>query len=270
MDILRIESKLNIVSEPAHVAVYDFNFELFFACSHPVYFPEPETCILRIGAIINYAEKVEELLSRGLMVVNTPENHLRASELSEWYPIISEFTPQSLCQETFPSVEEVERSFDWPVFVKGSRQTSRHNPELSIAHNGHEYVELENRYRTDPILRWQKVAVREFMNLQTVPGNVPGKIKPSLEFRSFWWYGVCVGWGPYWYQVPVYDASDITKGLEIAEEAARRLNVPFLVVDIARTVDGRWIIIECNDAQESGYAGIVPQVLWRNILDQLT
>ena len=35
----------------------------------------------------------------------------------------------------------------------------------------------------------------------------------------------------------------------------------------ARTADGRWIVIECNDAQESGHAGIPPQRLWRAVLD---
>jgi hypothetical protein len=99
-----------------------------------------------------------------------------------------------------------------------------------------------------------------------VPGQVAGKIKPSLEFRSFWWHGKCVGWGEYWYQVPHYQAEDIDGGLSVAGEAARRLRIPFLVVDFAKTADNRWILIECNDAQESGYAAIHAQALWRNVL----
>lgn len=54
--------------------------------------------------------------------------------------------------------------------------------------------------------------------------------------------------------------------LAVARQAAEQVAVPFLVVDMAQTVDGRWIVIECNDGQESGYAGIPPNVLWRNIL----
>ncbi|MDK2123050.1 ATP-grasp domain-containing protein [Parachitinimonas caeni] len=50
---------------------------------------------------------------------------------------------------------------------------------------------------------------------------------------------------------------------------AQRLKVPFLVVDIAKMQDGRWIVIECNDAQESGYTGIVPQLLWRQVLQAI-
>lgn len=35
------------------------------------------------------------------------------------------------------------------------------------------------------------------------------------------------------------------------------VNVRFLVVDLALTADACWIVIECNDGQDSGYAGAV-------------
>lgn len=49
-------------------------------------------------------------------------------------------------------------------------------------------------------------------------------------------------------------------------KAAQRLAVTFLVVDIAQRSNGQWIVIECNDGQESGYAGLSPFSLWKNIL----
>jgi ATP-grasp domain, R2K clade family 3 len=52
----------------------------------------------------------------------------------------------------------------------------------------------------------------------------------------------------------------------VANQVAKRLNVPFLVVDVAKAMAGRWVTIECNDAQESGYASILPYELWRKIL----
>lgn len=104
------------------------------------------------------------------------------------------------------------------------------------------------------------------MALAPVSGSVPGKIRSSLEYRSFWWQGRCIGWGRYWYQVPAYDCPEPTAGLAIAREVAERLQVPFLVVDMARTAAGQWIVIECNDGQEAGHAGIAPLQLWRNVL----
>lgn len=55
--------------------------------------------------------------------------------------------------------------------------------------------------------------------------------------------------------------------LAFAGDCVARLGVPFLVVDVAQTEAGRWIVIECNDGQESGYAGVQPRALWRRILD---
>lgn len=60
---------------------------------------------------------------------------------------------------------------------------------------------------------------------------------------------------------------DRTRALTPAEEVARRLDVPFLVVDAAQRRDGSWVIIETNDAQESGYCGVSPVALWRAIVE---
>jgi hypothetical protein len=43
--------------------------------------------------------------------------------------------------------------------------------------------------------------------------------------------------------------------------------VPFLVIDIAQRQDGRWVLIECNDGQESGYAGVSPFSLWQHVVE---
>ena len=58
----------------------------------------------------------------------------------------------------------------------------------------------------------------------------------------------------------------VGNGFAVAREAALRLDVAFVVVDIAQALDGRWIVIECNDGQESGYAGVSPLGLWQAII----
>jgi hypothetical protein len=92
----------------------------------------------------------------------------------------------------------------------------------------------------------------------------------AFEFRSFWWKGQCVGIGPYWmdehYELT---APERSAALALGSEAARRLNVTFLVVDLAQRADGKWIVIECNDGQDSGYAGASPFLMWRRVLDLL-
>jgi hypothetical protein len=269
MNIVRLEDRLIVVSTPIGVPVYDFDFDRHFTCDHPYSFREGEPCVLRLGAVDDYTAVYAEKCDWGLMPVNTPQDHVRASELEHWYPLIADLTPRTEVFEHLPPADLVEARFGWPVFLKGSRQTAKHSAALSVIESVAQYEVAAKHYRVDKVLHWQKPVLREFVPLLPVPGGVPGKVRPSLEYRSFWWHGTCVGWGRYWYEVPTYHADDAARGLALAGEVARRLNIPFLVVDFAKTAAGGWIVIECNDAQESGYAGIAPQALWRRVLDTL-
>ena len=269
LNIARLEDRLLVISHKVGAPAYDFDFQLNFSCVHPFQFRDGEVCILRIGPVAYYEQEHQEKAGWGLRLINSPQEHFRAGELEGWYPLISDVTPATRVFDTLPSATDIENEFGWPVFVKGVRQTSRHNPVLSVARNAADYERLCDGYRHDPILHWQRPAVRQFVDLEPIAGDVPGKIRPSREFRTFWWNGELVGCGHYWYQLPNYGAADIDEGLTLAREVARRLSVPFLVVDIARKSGGGWIVIECNDAQEAGYVGMSPRVLWRNILDRV-
>lgn len=267
--ISRVEDQLLVISRAIGAPAYDFDFDLNFRCTHPFRFREGELCVLRLGPVPDYGSDYAERLDWGLRPVNSPEEHFRASELEGWYPLIRDLTPATRIFDHLPPASRIESDFGWPVFVKGSRQTSKHNPDLAVARNADEYARLCDGYAKDSILHWQRPVVRQFVELDPIAGEVPGKVRVSREFRTFWWRGNFVGSGHYWYQLPAYGAADLQTGIDLAREVARRVEVPFLVVDIARTRDGNWIVIECNDAQEAGYAGLSPHVLWRNILDHL-
>ena len=234
MNIARIEGKLIVLSREVGVSAYDFNFDLYFSCDHPHQLEREELCVLRVGPLPNYEAEFNEKLEMGLRLVNSPAEHRFAIELEAWYPLLEDLTPHTTVFDALPSVEEIEASFAWPIFLKGSRQTSRHNPDLSVVRSRSQYELVAQQYRSDSILHWQKPVIREFVPLMAVAGHVPGKVQPSVEYRSFWWYGVCVGWGRYWYQVAPYECADADVGLAVAQRAAQRLNVPFLVVDVAQ------------------------------------
>lgn len=127
-------------------------------------------------------------------------------------------------------------------------------------------------YESDSILQWQPVVVREYVPLRHVEDVDPSRIPSSFEFRTFWWNGRCVGAWRYWWQGKPYTwtSTEREDALRLGTIVAERLQVPFLVVDLAMTADGRWIVIECNDGQESGYAGVAPLGLWSSVLQQVT
>lgn len=154
-----------------------------------------------------------------------------------------------------------------PLFLKGSRQTSRHQAALSIIYTREEYNRALEVYREHPILRWQDLVCREFVKLRSVTAEKTEKIPASFEFRSFWWKGKLIGAGQYWSTSYNWNLEEKEKALAIAKIAAGRLNLPFVAIDIAQTGNREWIAIECNDGQESGYAAVSPFALWRNLLD---
>jgi hypothetical protein len=269
LDVFLLEDIVWVAASATGLQVYDFSFSTYFVCRHPWQRPDSITAIGRFGVTTNYEEFYNTLESSGIRLIHTPQQYLSASELTQWYPKLEDLTPRSLWFAEPPSAREVEDHFNWPIFVKGSRQTNRHKAELSIIHSPQEFERLLQVYRASPILHWQALVCREYVNLRPVTGSTGDKIPPSFEFRSFWWYGICVGAGPYWAAFTTYqwNRSEEQAALAIARLAAQRMNLPFLVVDVAQTVEGDWIVIECNDGQESGYAGISPMLLWKNIIE---
>jgi hypothetical protein len=96
----------------------------------------------------------------------------------------------------------------WPIFVKGSHQTSRHKKALSIIKGPDQFQNLLELWRVDPILHWQSMVCREYVKLQLVEDTVPGRIQSSLEFRVFLWKYNVVGVGRYWWEGIHYGVPD--------------------------------------------------------------
>ena len=269
LDLFCLEDTVWIACAETGLSVYDFPFDRYFACRRPWQRPATITAIGRFGVTTNYSQLYNELQSVGVQLIHSPEQYRLASELTEWYPRIQELTPRSVWFSEPPSPDKVEELFDWPIFVKGSRQTSRHKAELAIVHSAVEFERVAEMYRHNPILHWQPFVCREYVRLRPVDGATGDKVPPAFEFRTFWWRGECVGAGPYWAGFSSYKwtRAEEQEALSLARKVATRINVPFLVVDVAQTVAGKWIAIECNDGQESGYAGVPPIALWNNLID---
>ena len=267
-DLFLLEEKLWLAVSVTAVPHFDFRFQDFFQCRHPWEPPRDVSVVLRMGAVGDYAARYASFASEGLNLIHTPEQYFRCSQLPGWYPLIEQLTPRSVCFDAFPTLREVRKHFDFPFFMKGARQTSRHQRQLSIIESPDQFAAAAEVYAADPILQWQRVVCREFIPLRPVGAHTSLTLPRAFEFRSFWWHGTCVSIGPYWIGEH-YDMTETEKvaALSVAREAANQVNVPFLVVDVAQTMEGRWIVIECNDGQESGYAGNSPMSLWRRLLN---
>lgn len=265
-----VENNLWVASAPTGMPAYDFEFERFFACRHPYQREEVVTAVARMGAATDYEERHRRLLNEGVRLIHTPEQYRLSSELPHWYPLLEDLTARSAWFDpnSPPTAEEIGSRFGWPVFAKGARQTSKHQRRLSVLENSEEFNRAMEEWRDDPILWWQQIVYREHLDLRPVAEASTHALPPVFEFRSFWWHGKCVGVGRYWTAYD-YDMNreERSAALAIGAEAAKRVNVPFLVVDLAQKRDGAWVVIECDDGQDAGYAGVTPMLMWRRVLD---
>jgi ATP-grasp domain, R2K clade family 3 len=267
LDLILVEDTVWVLIKKINLPNYDFDLTQFFSCRRPWYRPEKVIAIGRFGAVTNYAELYQQLAIEGIFLVHSPAQYLLASELTHWYPILEGLTPKSLWFRAAPDFNSIAPVLGLPLFLKGSRQTSRHRAALSIIHSEQDYQTAIEVYREDPILQWQNLVCREFVKLRPVRSTPTEKIPASFEFRTFWWRGHCIGSGQYWSIDYDWNRAEEIAGLAIARAAALRLGLPFVVIDIAQTITGEWIAIECNDAQESSYGAISPFALWQNLID---
>ena len=97
----------------------------------------------------------------------------------------------------------------------------------------------------------------------------------SEEYRFFVLDGEVLCGGFYWSSY----ADDITEPVspdfvpeEFLFEVVERVRelARFIVIDIARTEEGNWIVVELNDGQQSGLCGIAPNDLYQNLARALS
>lgn len=251
--------------------VYDFDFRNNYECKSVVSEIGPPV-VLHIGAVENYAEVERILESLGMKLLICEAEHLLCSTIEKWYPALKEKTPFTIIYDELPPVEDLLKDFSFPVFIKGNRQTNRHKKSQCIIEDADRYDALRNEWGRDRILSWQKVAVREYIPLQVIDkDSFPDMVPISYEFRFFYFEGKCMAYGPYWYMGGNYSLPDneLQNVLKLTDWAAQRLGVIFPAIDVAKTASGEWIIIEVNDAQESGFVGANPLVLWNSTINAM-
>jgi hypothetical protein len=65
------------------------------------------------------------------LLINENE-HLNCSTIERWYPRLKDKTPFTKVYDELPPVEELEKDFSFPVFIKGNRQTNRHSRKKAL------------------------------------------------------------------------------------------------------------------------------------------
>jgi hypothetical protein len=227
---------------------------------------EPGDLVLgRFSLLPFYGDIEAELERRGAKLLLSHDDYDYISDMRRWYADLADLTP-----ETCFDIEEL--NFDGPYFVKGITNSLKHRGWKNVyAENRAELEVILEDMKHDPLLSEQPYAIRKFVPLHEYTTLADGT-PIAEEYRCFVLDGELMAAGFYWSdhlakfnEQPNID--NIPK--EFLDTVLKRIELPFYVVDIAITAEGKPIIVELNDPGMSGLAGVSADELYRNIATKL-
>ena len=219
----------------------------------------------RYGAIYDAA------FAKNIRLFNTPGQHARAQEFDVAYPFLESLTPRSFTLFSAADCPRAVAEIGFPMFLKGAIQSRKARGwRACVAHSEAELDELsahlwnlENRSRG-------RVIARELVKLRYA--RTHDDFPLGREYRVFILRGEVLSLGYYWPGTDPLSAlshaeSQVVRALSI--EAANRLQVPYVAIDIGQLEDESWIVIEAGDAQFAGLSCNEPLSLWNRLIQKI-
>lgn len=229
---------------------------------------QPAIWIGYIPSLERYRAIYEAALSKGIRLLNSPEEHQRAQEFDFAYPHLQGLTPESLVLTDAAECSMAIEKLGLPLFVKGAVQSRKARGwKACVAETGEELQRLMSSLMTLENRSRGRVIVRKLARLRYARSSPEG-FPFGREYRAFVYEGNVFGMGYYWEgDDPLKDlTSSEREGVRaLALEASGRLKVPYVAIDIGQIEDGSWIVIETGDAQFSGISTIPVLQLWSRI-----
>lgn len=226
------------------------------------YIPTPE----RYSAVYDACQR------KGIRLVNTPDQYRRAMEFSQFYPFLHDLTPRSTVVSSGEEVAKAAQEIGYPIFIKGSIKSNKEEGwDACVAQNSEQALRIaEDLFARQGRSRGH-VILREVVKLRKIPTTYD-KFPLGREYRVFLYAKEPLAYGFYWeeqVEESVLTTAEQAQMLGLAVEASRRLDVPFLSVDVGQLESGEWIIVEVGDAQFSGLSQVQPLQLWNRLVQNI-
>lgn len=232
-----------------------------------------------------YALLYAALVARRIRLVSTPEEYERCHYLPRWYDLLEGETPRSLWTEAGEDLSLAHlmdrlRVFgDSPVIVKDWVKSRKHEwyeacfiPSAAdadaVARTTRRFLELQGEDLNVGLV------FREFVPLEPLTAHSQSGMPLAKEFRLFFWQGQLVSASRYWDEG---EYANETPPLDHFRALAQKIGGRFFTMDIAKTVDGRWLVVELGDAQvaelpasadpEAFYAALAAGAMPANLTD---
>lgn len=232
--------------------------------------PAGSLVIGRFANLPYHLELEQDVKLLGSRLINTTQQHGYVADFS-YYP--------DLVGRTFrtwhDSLNIPSAMADKPFVVKGTTNSDKRAwSRRMFAPNLQAAFRIAADLRADAFLGPQGVVFREYVPLQALEMPIVDLPPLANEWRTFYYRGQRLAHGYYWSNIDDWALVDAARadfeeqGLALADQVAADIQekIPFVCIDVAKTEDGRWLVVELNDGCMSGLNGSVPaEDLYRNL-----
>lgn len=255
----------------------DFNFdkELEIASQYfDVYtsrtaIPQNSLVIGRYSCLPYYHEVVEDLKNLNSTLINGLYEHQYIANFDYYYDVQKDTFPTWFNLSDIPSSKR-----NQPIVIKGKTNSKKFQWNTHMyAENFQKAVHLSAELMNDPFIGPQGLIFREYIPLETFEIGI-NDIPMTNEWRLFFYKEKLITYAYYWgilEDITIIDKIEpdfVKNGIDFAKKIAKEVSefTNFFVLDIAKTKDSKWILVEINDAQQSGLNGMIdPQKLYSNL-----
>lgn len=237
--------------------------------------PKNSLVIGRYSVLPFYNELISDLLEVDSKLINTATEHYHISSFDWYNTLINIDYPEGITPRTWFDVTEASKIFETlpnGMILKG-RTNSAKVWDLMYAKTKEDFYRIDKHLHQHEMIGPQGIVYREYIPLEIIEKSViPNSHNFVNEWRCFFYKKSLLCFGYYW-SVATDEAikraneQNLAEMLFTAQRAADALSekTTFFVVDVAKTVDGRWIVIEVNDGQMSGLSMCNPDLLYVNL-----
>lgn len=209
----------------------------------------------------HYEKLYQGLLKKNLELINDPTQYVACHYFPNSYPIIKDYTPKSrwleidAVHQDYNSIyESVAEFHQQPILIKDYVKSRKHEWEdACFIPDASDKKQLDFVVKNFIERQGQDlnggIVFREFISLEKVAEHPKSGMPLSREYRLMFFKRQLLQVLDYWEEV-TYDYGQ--PNLDIFIQLASQFNSNFFSIDIGKTVDGRWLIIEVGDGQVSG------------------
>jgi hypothetical protein len=224
--------------------------------------------VCRYSCLPYYKELETDVKNVGGKLISTHQQHLYTANVSSWFLDLKGITP-----ETYFDYSSIPDD-SGPLVVKGSTNSKKFSWRTHMfAENKRAATDVAWRLEQDAVVGYQDIVYRTYVPLRQYFESLSG-YPVTEEYRFFVCHSTILCGAFYWsnHLEDIIDAGFEAPNIgnvpkEFLAEAIKRIGSKnnFYTLDVGRTQEGKWIVIEINDGQMSGLSENDPDELYKKL-----